>query len=191
MRRDKVGGDVGEMPRRLKGHLRHHQATAPKTRSRQSLARGERNTAQPVSERVCRPKAAGSWSRDMDAAGYPKDSVGELMGPPVGVLPETLRLPEAIEELKRLSTQGFITYLYAVDAERRLTGVIVLKDLFLNPPEKTLADIAIRAPFFLTPEMPLLDAMRAVVCRHFPVYPVCDGERRVVGLVRGCSSGRR
>ena len=35
----------------------------------------------------------------MTAGPYPEDSVGELMGPPVGVVPESMRLPEAIGEI--------------------------------------------------------------------------------------------
>jgi magnesium transporter len=31
----------------------------------------------------------------------------------------------------------------------------------------------------------LLDAMRAVLRRHYPVYPVCDAQRRLLGIVRG------
>jgi magnesium transporter len=63
----------------------------------------------------------------------------------------------------------------------------VLKDIFLNPPDKTLAEVMIRPPFFLTPETGLLDAMKSVVSRHYPVYPVCDAEQRIVGIVRGHS----
>jgi magnesium transporter len=43
----------------------------------------------------------------------------------------------------------------------------------------------LREVFSLRPEMPLLEAARLVVARHFPVYPVCDGEGRLVGIVRG------
>ena len=43
-----------------------------------------------------------------------------------------------------------------------------------------LADV-----FFLKPEMPLADAMKLAVNRHYPVYPVCDDQGRLVGLVRG------
>lgn len=118
-------------------------------------------------------------------ASHATDSVGDLMQPAVGVLPEETLLRDAIEELKRLTRTEQVTYLYATDREGRLTGAIVLKDLFLNPSDKRLAEIAIRPPFFLTPEMSLLDAMRATVSRHYPVYPVCDAERRVIGLVRG------
>jgi magnesium transporter len=33
--------------------------------------------------------------------------------------------------------------------------------------------------------MPLVDAMREVVTRHYPVYPVCEEDGRLVGQVRG------
>jgi magnesium transporter len=44
----------------------------------------------------------------------------------------------------------------------------------------------IRELFYLEPQMPLMEAMRAVLNKHFPVYPVCD-QGRLVGLVRGQS----
>lgn len=116
---------------------------------------------------------------------YPEDSIGQLMRPPVGVLPASTPLAEAIEELRRLSAQEMVTYLYAVDADGRLAGVVVLRDLFLRQIDGTLADVMITPPFYLGTDMTLLDAMRATVSRHYPVYPVCDADRRIVGLVRG------
>ena len=35
--------------------------------------------------------------------------------------------------------------------------------------------------------MPLMDAMKLVLDRHYPVYPVVDAEKRLVGLLRGQS----
>src|SRR2546430_14549851 len=40
-------------------------------------------------------------------------------------------------------------------------------------------------PFYLTPEMSLTDAMRSVLVRHYPVYPVCEKTGRLLGLLRG------
>src|SRR4029077_8672212 len=40
-------------------------------------------------------------------------------------------------------------------------------------------------PFALQAAMPLADAMRTVLDRHFPVYPVTDADGRLRGLVRG------
>src|SRR5687767_7523664 len=42
-----------------------------------------------------------------------------------------------------------------------------------------------RDPFFLVPELELPEAMRQVVRRHFPVYPVCEADRTLIGQVRG------
>ena len=39
--------------------------------------------------------------------------------------------------------------------------------------------------FFLTPDLQLRDAMRLVLNRHFPVYPVCDADRTLLGEIRG------
>jgi magnesium transporter len=51
--------------------------------------------------------------------------------------------------------------------------------------DSTLGDVMLKEVFALKPDMPVADAMRATVNRHFPVYPVCDGENKLVGLVRG------
>jgi magnesium transporter len=40
-------------------------------------------------------------------------------------------------------------------------------------------------PFFLTPEMSVLDAMQEVITRSYPEYPVCDDAGRLIGIVRG------
>jgi magnesium transporter len=43
----------------------------------------------------------------------------------------------------------------------------------------------LRAPFTLRPQMSLVEAMREVVTRHYPVYPVCEEDGTLVGQVRG------
>lgn len=61
----------------------------------------------------------------------------------------------------------------------------MLRELLLAEPRQTLGEIMLRDPFCLRPETPLLEAMREVLNRHYPVYPVCDAAGRLVGLVRG------
>ena len=43
----------------------------------------------------------------------------------------------------------------------------------------------IRDPFALQQEMPLDDALREALVRHYPVYPVVDAAGKLTGLVRG------
>lgn len=116
---------------------------------------------------------------------YPAGSVGRIMQPPVGAIPAGSTAAEAIRRLREQHATQLITYLYAVDENGRLAGVIVLRDLFLARPEQGVREFMITPPFFLTPELSILDAMKLVVSRHYPVYPVCDAEGRLVGLVRG------
>jgi magnesium transporter len=62
-----------------------------------------------------------------------------------------------------------------------------MRDLMLAEPGTKLADVMLRDPFTLDPDLELTDAMKIVVNKHYPVYPVCDKKGRLLGLVRGQS----
>jgi magnesium transporter len=122
------------------------------------------------------------WSLNLE---FPEDSVGRLMSEPAGVFRPDTRVREAIEQIRELSRTVFITYAYVTDEAERLLGVVVMRDLMLAEPEETLADIMVTQPFAFRPDTPIDEAMRAVVHRHYPVYPVCDAQDRLIGLVPG------
>jgi magnesium transporter len=128
------------------------------------------------------PDLRRQWVRN---EAYPEDSVGRMMDPPIAVcLPQTT-IAAATEQLRELVRRAFITYLFVVDEKEHLQGVVVMREMLLGRPEQRLEEIMLRNPFHLSPEMTLADAMKAVLTRHFPVYPVCDGTGRLIGLVRG------
>jgi magnesium transporter len=118
-------------------------------------------------------------------ASYPHQSVGRLMLPPVGVFPPQTTICDAVEGLREAVKTAFITYVHVTDAQERLIGVVVMREMLLADPAQTLADIMIPRPFALQATSPVADAMREAVQRHFPVYPVCDEGGHLVGLVRG------
>ncbi|OGU01658.1 MAG: magnesium transporter [Gemmatimonadetes bacterium GWC2_71_10] len=128
------------------------------------------------------PDVAPQWKTSTT---WPEDSLGRLMEAPRGVFAPTLTVGQAIEQIREIVKQVFVTYLFVTGPGGRLIGVITFRDLLLSPREKLLADIMLQDPFFLRADSPLMDAMKLVLNRHFPVYPVCDGEGRLVGLVRG------
>lgn len=113
------------------------------------------------------------------------DTVGRLMELPVGVFSAETSIADAIETLREIVKKAFITYLYVTDADGRLEGLVVMREMVLADRSQTLGEIMLGNPYFLQPEMPLQDAMKEAVQRHFPVYPVCDANGRLVGLVRG------
>jgi magnesium transporter len=112
-------------------------------------------------------------------------TVGELMSPPVGVFSGSLTVAETIEKLREMTREAFITYGYVTDEAGKLEGVVVMRDLLLNPPECRLEELMLRDVFALDETMPLPDALKAALSKHYPVYPVTDADGRLKGLVRG------
>ncbi len=118
---------------------------------------------------------------------YPEDSVGWLMEPATAVFRPHMTVRETIEDLRLLTKKSFITYGYVTDESNKLLGVLVMRDLMLGSPDQKLSEVMYGNPFWLLPEMALTDAMKSTLNRHFPVYPVCDAEGHLLGLVRGQS----
>ncbi|MFA5938277.1 MAG: magnesium transporter [Sinimarinibacterium sp.] len=112
-------------------------------------------------------------------------TVADLMEPVRGLLPEQATVQDAIEYLRATDDARQITYLYTTDAEERLTGLVVIRDLLLTSPDEPLGEIMVQSPFTLAPEMEIGDAIKAAIHRQYPVYPVADAEGRLVGIVRG------
>lgn len=128
------------------------------------------------------PERARQWVRNHE---FPEDTVGRLMEHPVAVFGPELTVREAIQRLRHLVRTAFITYGYVTDREGRLRGVLVFRELLFADGDQRLREVMLESPFALAPEMPIMDAMRAVLRRHYPVYPVCDATGRLVGIVRG------
>ncbi len=131
---------------------------------------------------AARPEDLRQWLHNDS---YPEESIGRIMDAPLATFPQETTIAEATEGLRALVTKAFVTYLWVVDSEERFVGVVVMREMLLGRPQQTLRDIMIPNPFFLNPEMSRADAMKAALSKHFPVYPVCDAERRLVGTVRG------
>jgi len=129
------------------------------------------------------PVACGrQWLRNQS---FPENSVGRLMNPPMAVFRPDLTVGATIEQLRDIVKAVFVTYGYVTDADGRLRGVVVMRELLFAAKDTRLEAIMIREPFFLQPGMAVVDAMKLVLKRHYPEYPVCDAAGRLVGIVRG------
>ena len=122
------------------------------------------------------------WQRN---AFYEPNAVGRMMEPVVGAFPPAQTVGETIERLRELVKTAFITYIYVTDAEHRLLGVVTMREMLLSARERRLDEIMIKDVFALSASTPLQDAMKRVLDRHYPVYPVIDHDHRLIGLVRG------
>jgi len=117
--------------------------------------------------------------------GYPEESVGRLMDPPVAVFRPHHTVEHVTARVKHMVTKVFVTYCYITEEDGRLVGVVTMRDLLVRDDQAQMKDVMLSEVFHLKPMTPLMDAMREVVHRHYPVYPVCDEDERLIGLVRG------
>jgi magnesium transporter len=122
------------------------------------------------------------WS---DAQRYPEGTVGRLLEDPPAVFRSGTSVATAIDVLRETIRTRMVTYMFVVDAANKLLGVVAFRELLYGEREQTLDQVMLRNPFCLRADMTLVDAMREVVTKHFPVYPVCDAEGALVGQVRG------
>jgi magnesium transporter len=129
-------------------------------------------------------ETARQWQRN---ALYDESTIGRMMEPVYAAFPPEATVGQAIEALHELVRLAFITYIYVVDDEERLLGIVTMRDLLFNERAMALRDVMLTDVFSLHAPTSLDDAMKQVLDRHYPVYPVVDAENRIRGLVRGQS----
>lgn len=113
------------------------------------------------------------------------ERAADLMSRPVGVFGPQMTVAETVEQLRELTRAAFITYCYVTDPAGRLLGLVVMRDMLLARPEARLEEIMLKDVFALEETMPLADALKEALVRHFPVYPVVDQHGVLKGLIRG------
>lgn len=115
---------------------------------------------------------------------YPEGSVGAVM------TNELVRIPvDATAEAARDAVAGplarvdFAYFLYAVDAEGSLEGVVPLRHLVAASGEARVADLMTRHLVTLRPLEPALVGARRVLDAHLAALPVLGADRRLVGAL--------
>lgn len=136
-------------------------------------------------ERIAAATPFGEGQLWLQGHRYEEGTVGRLMQQPPAVFAAGTTVGETIEALREIVRRHLVVYLFVTAADGRLIGVVAFRELLFAHPLQTLADVMLREPFSLRPEQTLVGAMREVVRRHFPVYPVCDEAGHLLGLVRG------
>jgi magnesium transporter len=128
------------------------------------------------------PKWVEQWACNRR---FDEDTVGRMMGPAFAVMQPTLTIREAIERLREIVKTTLVSYVFVVDDSSKLVGVLVFREVLLASHDQRIADVMLPNPFCLDATMSTINAMRAVVTRHHPSYPVCDKDGTLVGEMRG------
>ncbi len=116
---------------------------------------------------------------------YPKDSVGYMMSPIFLALRDDLRISDAVNKIKLMAEHESmpLSYVYVVDEDSRLAGVLSMRDLLIGEPHKRLSDVMIKNVFYLNAFMNSEDAASIVSKQKFFAVPVVDNAQKLVGIV--------
>jgi magnesium transporter len=115
---------------------------------------------------------------------YPEYSAGSLMTIEFVDLKKELTIDEALLRVRRTAVDKETIYTcYVIDSNRKLEGIVSLKDLVIAPPNKSVSDIMKTDPISVR----TLDDQEEVA-NLFKKYdllsiPVVDQENRLVGII--------
>ena len=150
--------------------------------------------AQKILRRLPRERS-GQLSRDLTESiseqwemnrRYPEDSIGRLMGPAYGRITSDVTVQQTIDFIRQQADNNIVfPYAYVVDEQDRLQGVVVMRDLLFAGRDDNITSVMIEQPFRFSAAKSVKDAMLDVVHRHYPVYPVCDDDGVLLGVVQG------
>ncbi len=114
---------------------------------------------------------------------YPEDSAGAMMYTEVFTLHEDTVARDAVIALQDQVDAEMVFYLYVIDDDSRLVGVISLRDLVTTPPETPLEDFMIKNVHTVLAETDQEEVARVVSRYNYVAVPVVDREGRLLGIV--------
>ncbi|MDX1682613.1 MAG: magnesium transporter, partial [Phycisphaeraceae bacterium] len=77
-----------------------------------------------------------------------------------------------------------VQYVYTVDDQHRLTGVVPMRRLLLRQPDRSLADVMAPDPVHVSVDVPLDELETLFDSHRFFAVPVVDRDGHLVGVVR-------
>ena len=154
----------------------------PETSSRLLRELEEEETAEILDE-IADPQSHDELKTRLD---YPEGCAGSLMrGHPVTFAEET-SVQDLLDDLREHAddySDRDIQYLYVVNSQDKLTGVLQLRQLFWSPRQSLIRDLMIRDPLAVSDNLDFHDLAEIFNKRPFLGLPVIDTNGRLLGVV--------
>jgi magnesium transporter len=115
---------------------------------------------------------------------YEEGTAGSVMSSDYASLSPDLQVREAIEALRRIAPDRETIYdAYVTDADRRLLGVVSLRDLILAVPTARVGDLMVRDVITARAEDPREEAARTLADYDLLALPILDADGRLLGIL--------
>jgi magnesium transporter len=116
---------------------------------------------------------------------YPEASAGRIMSTSFLAFHADLRVKDAVQKIRQLAQRGAsVSYVYVIDPEDRLVGVMNMRDMMLAPQDAALEAVMRRNVFTVDSFDDREKVAAEIAERKFFAVPVVDRERHLLGVVK-------
>jgi magnesium transporter len=116
--------------------------------------------------------------------GYPDETAGGLMTTWFIALRQHTTVAQALEFLRQIKPEIEVPYyLYVVDRNKQLKGVVGLRQLVISPPDTKIETIADPEVIYISSTEDQEEAARVMTRYDLASLPVVDVENRLVGVI--------
>lgn len=120
----------------------------------------------------------------VDLLKYDEDSAGGLMGTEMIVVNENWSMPQCIEEMRQQAEEmDEIYYVYVVDDDERLRGVLPLKRMITNPSVSKIKHVMKKDPIVVHDNDSIEEVSQVISKYDLVALPVVDSIGRLVGRI--------
>jgi len=116
---------------------------------------------------------------------YKQDAAGGLMNPRYARLRPDMTVDEAIGYLRRQARTNLetLSYLYVIDDQQRLLGVVSFRELFASPPERTVREVMRTDLVTVRDDQDQEEVSKLLTQNDLVAIPVLDAEGHMKGIV--------
>jgi magnesium transporter len=117
---------------------------------------------------------------------YPEDSAGRILSTDFLAFHANVRVSDVVQKLRAFAGQrsDYVTYVYVVDEESQLIGVLNMRDLVLASPGTTLHMVMRTDVFSVNGFMDREEVANELSHRRYVSAPVVDNEGRLLGVIK-------
>jgi len=116
---------------------------------------------------------------------YPEDSAGRIMSRDFIALPKEMTVRDAVQRVRELAAKGSNAfYVYVVDGDRKLAGVMNMRDMLLAQEAAPLGSVMRKNVFFIDSFMDREQIANELTTRRFFAAPVVDRQMQLLGVVK-------